>query len=125
MSHFTNMQTQIKDITALKQAVKELGLGLVENGIARGYKGNSTKGDYVIRLKGPYDVALIRQTDGTYGIVTDWWAGHVAAEIGHNGGKLLQAYGVNVATNAARKQGHSVTRSIQNDGSIKLTVSVR
>ena len=36
MSHFTEIKTQIKDIEALRLAVKELGLTLLQNTEARG-----------------------------------------------------------------------------------------
>ena len=55
MSHFTTITTQIKDIAALRSACGELGLQVLENTTARGYSTNITKGDYVLRLKGPYD----------------------------------------------------------------------
>ncbi len=122
MSHFTTIKTQIRDIAALEKAVQELGLQLLENSTARGYSTNETKGDYVIRLKGPYDVALNKNQDGTYGLTTDWWNGHVEKEVGASFGRLLQLYGVHKATMEARKKGHLVQRKQQQDGSIKLTI---
>ena len=47
---------------------------------------NKTKGDYVIRLKGPYDIALNQQPDGTFGLTADLWNGHVEKEVGQNYG---------------------------------------
>ena len=120
MSHFTTIKTQIKDVEALRSAVNELGLQLLANTEARGYISNKTKGDYVIRLKGPYDVALNQQPDGTYGLTTDWWDGHVEKEVGSNFGRLLQLYGVHKATVEAKKKGYSVLRRHQPNGSIKL-----
>jgi hypothetical protein len=38
--------------------------------------------------------------------------------------KLKQAYAVEVAKKAARKQGKAVTEKLQQDGSIRLEVSV-
>jgi hypothetical protein len=67
MSPFTEIKTQIRDIEALRLACQEIGLSLVPNAQARGYYENITKGDYVIQLKGPYDIALNKQADGTYG----------------------------------------------------------
>ena len=68
MSHFTEIKTQIKDIEALRCACRELGFALLQNAEARGYYENKTKGDYVIQLKGPYDIALNKQPDGTFGL---------------------------------------------------------
>ncbi len=123
MSHFTTIKTQIKDIEALRSACQEMGLPLLQNTEGRGYYENKIKGDYVIRLKGPYDVALNKQSEGSYGLTADLWEGHVEQEVGQNYGKLLQLYGVHKAMQEARKKGHMVNRSALKDGFIKLVVS--
>jgi hypothetical protein len=123
MSHFTTIRTQIRDTEALRAACSELGLQLLQNSDARGYYTQTTKGDYVIRLKGPYDIAANRQSDGTFGLTTDWFAGHVEAEVGPNFGKLTQLYAVNKATAEARKKGWTVQRKQVGDN-IKLTIGV-
>ena len=123
MSHFTTIKTQIRDIDALRQAVGEMGYALIPNAEARGFVNNTTKGDYVIRLQGPYDIALNRQPDGSFGLTADWWDGHVEKEVGKDFGKLLQLYGVHKAMQEARRKGHTVQRRHQQDGSIKLTIS--
>ena len=122
MSHFTEIKTQIKDIEALRSACQEMGLALLQDAEARGYYENKTKGDYVIRLKGPYDIALNRQPDGTFGLTGDLWNGHVEQEVGQGYGRLLQLYGVHKATIEARKKGLSVLRRQQQNGSIKLVL---
>ena len=123
MSHFTTIQTQIKDVTALRSAITELGLELLPNTTARGFVSQTMKGDYVVRLKGPYDIAVNRQPDGTFGLTTDWWDGQVAKEVGANFGRLLQLYGVHKATLEAWKKGMSVQRKPQTNGSIKLVLA--
>ena len=122
MSHFTSIQTQIKDIEALREACTELGLELLPNAEARGYGSTRHRGEFIIRLKGPYDVALNRQTDGTFGLTTDWWDGHVENELGSNYGRLLQLYAVHKTAREARKRGLNVQRTQRADGSIKLTL---
>ena len=122
MSHFTTIKTQIKDIEALREACAELDLELLPNAEARGYGTIHQRGDFVIRLKGPYDVALNRQTDGNYGLSTDWWDGHVEKELGTNYGRLLQLYAVHKTAREARKRGLSVERTLRTDGSVKLTI---
>ena len=122
MSHFTHINTQIKDTDALRLACTELGLTLLQNADARGYYQSTTHGDYVVQLKGPYDIALNRQPDGTFGLTADLYAGHVENEVGPNYGKLLQLYGVHKATGEARKKGLSVLRQNRKDGSVKLVL---
>lgn len=122
MSHFTSIQTQIKDIDALRDACTELGFQLLPNTDARGYGMSRLHGAYVIRLKGPYDIAVNPQADGSFGLTTDWWAGHVEREVGSNFGKLLQLYGVHKTLREARKKGLRVNRQPLTDGRIKLTL---
>ena len=122
MSHFTTIETQVRDIGALREACRELGVELLENAVARGYSANTHKGDLVIRLKGPYDVALNRQQDGRYGLTCDWWDGHVERELGTGYGKLLQLYGLYKAQAEARRKGYTTRRQQLGDGSIKLTI---
>ena len=122
MSHFTSIQTQVRDIAALRDACTELGFDVLENARARGYSANNVPGDYVIKLKGPYDIALNKQPDGTFAMTTDWWDGHVEKEAGTSFGKLMQLYAVHKATREARRKGYSVRRKSQNDGSIKLCI---
>lgn len=124
MSHFTTIHTQIRDLGALADACAELGVSLVPDTVCRGYGGLTRKATHVVKLKGPYDIAVeaSQENKGTYGLTTDWWDGHVAAEVGPNYGRLLQAYGVHKATREAAKRGLRVTRRLQNDGAILLTL---
>ena len=122
MSHFTEIQTQIRDIVALRHACDELGVEVIENAEARGYGSNHRHGELVIKLNGPYDIAVNRQPDGTYGLTTDWWGKHVEKEVGSNYGKLLQFYGVCKAQAEARRKGFTTRRQSLKDGSIKLTI---
>src|SRR5207247_9649944 len=80
MSHFTTIKTQIKDIEALRSACNEMGLALLQNVEARGYYENKIKGEFVVRLKGPYDIALNKQPDGSFGLTADLWQRHVEQE---------------------------------------------
>jgi hypothetical protein len=123
MSHFTTIHTQIRDIDALRDACKELGLEVLHEAEARGYGGAVQRGEYVIRLKGPYDVSLNRQGDGSYGLTADWWDGHVESEVGKDYGRLLQLYGVHKASREARRKGHLVQRFQQRNGCIKLVIT--
>ena len=122
MSHFATIQTQIRDIHALRAACSEMRLSMIQNAEARGYGANRHRGEYVITLKGPYDIAVNRQPDGTFGFTTDWWDGHVEKEVGKDYGRLLQIYGVHKAMREAQQRSYSVQRSVLKDGSIKLAI---
>jgi len=76
----------------------------------------------VIRLRGPYDIALNKNGDGHFTLTTDWWKGHVEKEVGKDFGRLLQMYGVHKTTREARRRGHAVGRKQLKDGSIRLSI---
>ena len=122
MSHFTTIQTQVRDVSALRAACQELGLGIRPSTKARGYGSNKLKGDLVIRLNGPYDIAVNQQQDGSFGMTCDWWGGHVEKEVGKSYGRLLQLYGVYKAQAEARRKGYTTRRQALKDGAIKLTI---
>ncbi|MFT5109412.1 MAG: hypothetical protein ACI8XO_000276 [Verrucomicrobiales bacterium] len=50
MSHFVTINTQIRDVAALRDACGELGLQVHDNTTARGYSTAHTPGEHVIRL---------------------------------------------------------------------------
>jgi len=124
MSHFTTIQTQIRDLDALHDACVELGFAFQENAKCRGYAGMTRLAPHVIKLKGPYDIAVEPSTenDGSYGLTTDWWDGHVAKEVGIGYGRLLQSYGIHKTMREARTRGLRVNRRQEQDGSVLLTL---
>ena len=60
MSHFTTIDIEIKDIEALKAACAEMALAVVDNTEARGWGSARARADHVIKLQGPYDIAVNR-----------------------------------------------------------------
>jgi hypothetical protein len=124
MSHFTTIQTQIRDLDALHDACAEMNLKLLANSKCRGYAGMTRLAPHVIQLKGPYDIAVepSKENDGSYGLTTDWWDGHVAKEVGTGYGRLLQSYGIHKTMREARSRGLRSTRRIEADGSVLLTL---
>lgn len=126
MSHFTTIQTQIRDLDALRDACVELGFGFLANAKCRGYAGVTRLAPHVIQLKGPYDIAVdpSPDKDGSYGLTTDWWDGHVAKEVGTGTGygRLLQSYGIHKTIREARSRGLRTHRRQEVDGSILLTL---
>ena len=124
MSHFTTIQTQVKDLEALRDACAEMDLMLEAGIMCRGYAGTNRTAFRIIRLKGPYDIAVdpSAEEDGSYALTTDWWGGHVEREVGAGYGRLLQAYGVHKAIHEARIRGLRFSRQVEADGCILLTL---
>jgi hypothetical protein len=122
MSHFTTIKTEVRDLDALGEACSELGFQLHQNTPCRGYAGATRDAHRTIVLKGPYDVAVDPQQDGTFGLTTDWWGGHVEREVGAGYGRLLQAYGVHKTCREAKLRGLRATRTTEADGSILVAL---
>jgi hypothetical protein len=122
MSHFTDIDIEIRDIEALKGACAELGLPVEQGGMARGYAENLRRGEYVIRLKGPYDIAVDRQADGRWTLTADLWQGHVEREVGPQFGRLRQLYGVHRTLREAQRLGLKARRSVLQDGTVRLAL---
>jgi len=128
MSHWTDIQIEIRDLGALNDACREMQLELVRAAVgqkvqARGYAGATIECDALVRLKGPYDVALIRQPDGQYKAQVDWWRGHAEKEIGKNAGRLSQLYGTHKVTRDMRAKGYNVARNVDSKGVIRLSIT--
>ena len=123
MSHFTQIDIEIRDTEALRAACDELGLTLKKNAEARGFGQTRRKGEYVIKLKGPYDIALNSRKDGSFQVETDLWADHVEDELGPRMGKLKQYYAVHKTTREARRKGYTVQRMNMPDRTIRLQVT--
>lgn len=121
MSHFVTIQTKIRDVEALRDACTELGVSLLQNTKARGFIKQQCHGDYVVRLRGPYDIAANRvATTDAYELSTDWWDGHVEKEVGKDYHRLLQLYAVHKTLREAGRSRLKVTRRNEQDGNIKI-----
>lgn len=72
MSHFTNVETKIRSLVHLTQALKKLGFKIKENvKHVRGYRNELTEADLVIDTKSSIDIG-IKKTGDTYSFICDW-----------------------------------------------------
>ena len=124
MSHFTTIKTEVRDLDALHDACAEMGIELLPEIRCRGYGGTNRTAHRIIRLKGPYDIAVDESEsgDGSFALTTDWWGGHVEKEVGAGYCRLLQGYGVHITLREARSRGLRAARRLEADGSILLTL---
>ena len=72
MSHFTTVETQIKDLVILKQTLEAMGYLCHEDGRkVRGYQGQLLDADIVVDTKSSYDLGVVKTASG-YSFVGDW-----------------------------------------------------
>ncbi len=78
MSHWFSVKTKLNSVDAIKKAASQMGYMVVHNRKCRGYAGQETDCDLVLRLPGEYDIGFEKQEDGSYEIVADFWANHIS-----------------------------------------------
>jgi hypothetical protein len=128
MSHFTTVQTKINDLVALKKALDQLGwkYKTAQEGVeVRGYRGQTMNAEISIDM-GKYDIGVVKNEDGTYGLVADWWGvettkGLTEADVAQ---EVNAKYAYQRVVAAVEEQGYTVdTNNVSQDGTIKLSVS--
>jgi len=71
MSHFTNVQLQIKSAKDIIECLTEMGYQVVAVKEITGYE-NKEKVDFAVKTQG-YDIGFRRNNNGIFSIVCDWW----------------------------------------------------
>jgi hypothetical protein len=131
VSHFTQVETKINDLVALKAALAELGLAL-EEGTAnqlvrvRGWKGSTLTAEAKIKASKSYDIGLQLAEEGTYKLVADWWG--IEEETNEEAAKvqqrIVQCYAKHKVKAEVAKQGFTLDEEqVEADGTIRLAVS--
>lgn len=125
MSHFTKLNVEIKNIEALKLAVTNMGLKIVENTRARGWTDITMKADYVIIGDKNYDIAVKKTKQGHYELVADWSMMNKSMLniVGKKGGLLIQNYGVACVAELAKEQNMETEFELIEDGTIRLILT--
>jgi hypothetical protein len=118
VSHIVQIQTQVKDVAAVRAACKRLGLAEPVAGKTRLFSGEVSG-------------LAVKLPSWTYPVVADLATGQLKFDnFGGRWGeqqhldRFLQAYACEKAKIEARKKGHVVTEQRLADGSIKLTIQV-
>jgi hypothetical protein len=120
MSHFTTIKIQIKNGEILHQVLQECGYQIDCNTEVRGYQGNTTRAEYVIRQTNGYDLGF-RFRGETYEVVADWWGAKInQAEFINN---INQKYAHKMLLQSVREQGFNLeTQEILEDGTVRVVV---
>ena len=131
MSHFTNVETKINDLVALKAALVDLAMEFeeaTENQLVkvRGWKGSTLNAEAKIKGSKTYDIGLQLTEEGTYKLVADWWG--IEEETNETQQQITQKivarYAYHKVKNEVAKQGFSMDEeTVEADGTIKIGVS--
>jgi hypothetical protein len=129
MSHFTKCDLKMTNLEALKRALEEMQLAVVEAAegqsvSVRGYRGQKLDAALSIDM-GTYDIGVVRAEDGTYDLVADWWGVETTKGVSEEEMKtrLRQRYAYHNVLMACQAKGYEVEEEVnQEDGSVQLVV---
>ena len=123
MSHFSNIKTKIRNLTALKTSLTNLGIEWKEGPRAvRGYQGQTLTAEVVVEQANNYDIGF-SWNGQEYELVADlqYWQQPLTVD-----GFLKQVtkgYALETILQESAKQGFQVAEQTNNqDGSIRLVV---
>ena len=119
MSHFTSITTEIRDLETCKEALRNMGLELQEEGRCRFFFGEEVK-ENVVELPGRYDMALEKQSNGSYSITADFYEGDVERTIGQRGSRLLREYGEKELKKMCKKMHLSISTNVKEPNGFKV-----
>ena len=120
MSHFTTIKIQIKNGDILKEILQELGYQVECNTNVRGYQGNKTQAEYVIRQQNGYDLGFRLRGD-SYEIVSDFWGARINQKEFVN--NISQKYAHKTLMNSVNEQGFDIEEEeVLEDGTLRVVV---
>ena len=108
MSHFSQIKTQIRNLTSLEAALTDLGIDWKSAKEVRGYRGLTNTAEIVIEQKNGYDVGF--SWNGTeYELVADLQFWQQAWSVDGFLNKVTQRYAYHTVVNESAKQGFQVS----------------
>jgi hypothetical protein len=120
MSHFTTIKVQIKEGSVLAESLQELGYEVLQNVEVRGYQGNKTTAEYVIRQSNGYDLGFRRSGDN-YELVADFWGARIDETAFVN--TVNQRYAHKMLMQSVVDQGFNVEEEeTLEDGTVRVVV---
>jgi hypothetical protein len=129
VSHFTKCDLKMTNYEALKKALADMELNVVEaeqgqSVVVRGYRGQTLDASLKIDM-GTYDIGVVKNDDGTLDLVADWWGVETTKGVSEEELKtrLKQRYAYHNVLMACEAKGYAVEEEVnQEDGSIQLVV---
>lgn len=122
MSHFTTVQTKIRDLVCLKLALKDLNFAFTEAQVGqkvhvKGYAQQTTEADLVIHISKSYDVGVKVGADGNVSFIADWWGVETTRGLTEKefSSQLTGRYSYHKVLKEIRKRGLTFTEEKEKD----------
>ena len=126
MSHFSTVKTELRDRSALIEALRDLGHSPSEGERAvRGYRGQTVQADLTVLAQEGGDLGFRwNDSTGSYELVTDLDLWRQPVPVERFLAKLTQQYALRSILAASSEEGFEVSEQRQSaDGSIELVVT--
>lgn len=126
MSHFSTIQTELRDRNALLAALGDLGYSASEEAQAvRGYRGQQVTAELAIRQEQGGDIGFrLNAESGCYELVADLDLWRQPVPVERFLSQLNQRYALRTILAATAEEGFQVSEQTQQlDGSIELVVT--
>jgi hypothetical protein len=123
MSHFSNIKTQIRNLTSLQAALTDLGIEWKAGPCSvRGYRGQTSSAEVAIAQENNYDIGF-SWNGQEYELVADLQYWQQAWSVDGFLNRVTQRYAYHTVMNETSKQGFQVTeQQNKEDGSIRLVL---
>jgi YbbR domain-containing protein len=123
MSHFSQIKTQIRNLTSLQAALTDLEIDWKSGPReVRGYQGQTHTAEVVIEQDNGYDIGFVRNNQD-YELVADLQFWHQDLSVEGFLRQVTQRYAYNTVVNETAQKGFQVAeQQNQADGSIRLVL---
>ena len=126
MSHFTTVQTKIRDMVCLREALKDLNYEYTEaeEGVeVKGYHGQTLKANIAIHASKTYDVGVQVTAQGIE-LVADWWGVETTRGLTEQEfvNQLSQRYAYHKIIKEVKARGFALEEENEEQDTIHLTV---
>jgi len=123
MSHFSQIKTQIRNLTSLQSALSDLGMNWKSGPCnVRGYRGQTQSAEVVIEQNNGYDVGFA-WNGHEYELVADLQYWNLDNSVDRFLSKVTQRYAYHTIINESAQKGFQVSEQQKNeDGSLRLVL---
>ncbi|MGA2121152.1 MAG: DUF1257 domain-containing protein [Methanoregula sp.] len=128
MSHFSRIRTTFRHREALIQCMQGLGYTVETDTTITGYHGRHNV-DIAVKKSGGYGLGFVKNPDGTYDMVADWWGvsgkgeKKIAEELKQQAETIQKEYAKKMVLEQTVADGFElVSETEENDGTVRIVV---
>lgn len=128
MSHFSRIRTTFRHREALIQCMQELGYTVETDTTIKGYHGQHNV-DIAVKKSGGYGLGFVKNPEGTYDMIADWWgvSGNgertIAEELKQQAETIQKEYAKKIVLEQTAADGFDVvSETEETDGTVRIVV---